>query len=270
MLVKFIVVLVAAMAALAVTPTVATGKGGKPAVVAPNDVVEGDAYGVRVKVPRSGAATKVELQRRGEDIWGGTTWTKVRAWKVRNGKGTRTVSLTADEEASSTLRAIVRYRDRKKPVASSSSTVRYWHWYALDRFQAYARVGYVADHGYLSYGMNGALWKGWNSSGGGESRYTLGRNCSRFKGHVGLGDDSADTASGVISFELIDSANSTTSIYTSPTLTPGMAVPVDLALDLPYRFGIKGTSTTAAGPDGRPPRTTLVVGGASFLCHFAE
>lgn len=269
MIVRFAVVLVIALATLVAGPAVAAAKGGRPVVVAPGDAVEGETYNVRVKVPRARTATKVELQRRTEDIFGDSTWTKLRSWKVRGGKGSRTVALTADESTTAALRAVVAYRDRRKSVASSAATVRYWHWYPVSRMVEYQQSGSTLDN--LSFGMNGSTWNGWFSFGGGESRYTLGRNCNRFRGTVGLEDRSADGSTGVVTLSTIDSNNSVVPVYVSPQLTPGVAVPVELALELPYRFSIAARNTSApvtAGGRTTTPAAYPAVGDAAFLCHI--
>lgn len=271
MIVRFAVILVMVVGSLVAGSAVAAAKGGRPSVVAPADVVEGETYSVRVTVPRSWAATKVELQRRTEDVFGGVTWTKIRSWKVRGGKASRTVAVTADESTTDVLRAVVAYRDRKRSAASAASTVRYWHWYPVSRIVEYQQSGSSIDN--LSFGMNGSVWNGWYSLGGGESRYTLGRNCNRFRGTVGLEDRSADGSAGVVTLSTIDSSNSVVPVYVSPQLSPGVAVPLELALDLPYRFSIAGKNTSAPVTTGgrtTTPAAYPAVGDAAFLCHFPE
>jgi len=54
----------------------------------------------------------------------------------------------------------------------------------------------------------------------------------------------------------------------SPTLTLGATVPVDLALDLPYRFSIEGKNTTPVA-EGKQPTADVIAGDLQFLCHVA-
>lgn len=94
--------------------------------------------------------------------------------------------------------------------------------------------------------MNGdryAVWAGYvgTSVRAWEARVTPGRNCTSFRAVLGLADTSHDGSSGVISF----TTDEATTIYQSPTLTPGMTLPVTLDLARPYRFGMAAANTSA-------------------------
>ena len=56
---------------------------------------------------------------------------------------------------------------------------------------------------------------------------------------LGLSDISADGSSGVVKVTVEDAV-----VYQSPTLTPGMEVPLTLPIALPYRFGLQASDTS--------------------------
>lgn len=230
-------------------------------VSAPAQAIEGERFAVTARIVSPKKAKTVQFQILTRDIFQNRTWAKLRTMKVARKKW-RSSSVLADDSATMTIRAVVTYKGVKKKVVSRPVTVRVWHWYDLTRFNPYASSGASISNPYISFSMNGATWKGWYSRGGGESRFTLGRNCTRFKAHLGLRDDSADGASGTIALSAIDPSNSLSTLYKSPPLSAGAVVAVDLPLASPYRFAITGQSLT---PE---LETTLAVGGASLLCHI--
>ena len=187
-------------------------------------------------------------------------WTIARTSKVR-GAAEQTYRALADTSSTQQYRAVVTYADGQR-ATSHRITVRLWHWIDLASYTAYYRVGAVYD--VLSFAMNGDTWKGWYVHNGmGESRYTLGRNCTAFRGTVGVGDFTDDGGTAQITL-LTDETNI---VYTSPTLVPGQVTQVELALDKPYRFSIQGRDTTPA--DGIARDVYPAIGAPQFLCHFS-
>lgn len=108
-----------------------------------------------------------------------------------------------------------------------------------------------------------AVWGGYvgTSVRAWEARVTPGRNCTSFRAVLGLADTSHVGSSGVISF----TTDEATTIYQSPTLTPGMTLPVTLDLARPYRFGMAAANTSADKVQSYP-----MVGDAAFYCTGIE
>lgn len=238
---------------------------------APASAIEGERFTVTARIAAPRKAKRVEFQAFSTDLWGNATWSKLRAVAVRK-HATRSISVLADDAPALKVRAVVTYTGTKKKSVSKPIVINYWHWTPLGRFQHYASSGFVVDSDYISFAMNGRSWKGWYAgTGGAETRYTLGRNCTRFKGYLGLTDDSADDASARITLSVVTPQNSLQTIYTSPTLRPGTTVPVDVRLAAPYRFAIVGQNTSAPIDDqGTLPKARPAIGDAEFLCHFPE
>jgi hypothetical protein len=266
----------ATVAALASTlllglPGAADAATHRATLRAPGSAIEGDRFSVSVRISSPKKAKRVEFQRLTKDILAGTKWTKLRSLPVRR-HATRSISVLADGDPSARIRAVVTYTGTKKKAVSRPLTVNYWHWTPLARLARYASSGYVVDSEYVSFNMNGRSWKGWYDGGGSaESRYTLGRNCTRFKGYVGLTDRSADGSQGAVTLSVITSDSAMQTVWRSPALTAGSVVPVDIALASPYRFAIAGQNTgTPVDDRGTVPAAYPAVGDAQFLCHFSE
>ena len=236
---------------------------------APASAIEGERFTVAARIASPRKAKTVQFQILTEDVWGDRQWKKLRTVKAAR-KATRSITFLADEETSAKVRAVVTYRGVKRKTVSKPVSINFWHWYSSTSFRAYASAGSPANYDFLSFQLNGRPVTGWYAVGAGESRFTLGRNCSRFRGDLGLTDKSGDGATAVITLATIGSDNAPATIYTSPELRPGVTVPVNLRLPMPYRFAIEGHSTSVAGDGGIVPATYPAIGDAAFLCHFPD
>jgi hypothetical protein len=259
------------LGSLLLVPAQAEARAGTARVSAPASAIEGERFTVKARIATPRKAKKVEFQAFSTDLWGNATWRTLRTLRVRK-HATRSMSVLADDSSALKVRAVVTYTGAKKKSVSKPVVIKYWHWTPLGRFQHYASSGFAVDSGYISFAMNGRSWKGWYAgSSSAETRYTLGRNCTRFKGYVGLTDDSADGASGRITLSVVTPQNSLQTIYTSPTLRPGSTVALDVRVAAPYRFAIAGQNTSAPIDDrGTLPNARPAIGDAEFLCHFSE
>lgn len=231
-------------------------------LAAPTDVTEGDRYTVAAKVTSARKAKTIQWQALLPYYTGELVWTAVRTTKVRD-TGTQVYRALADASETQVFRAVVTYTDGQH-VTSHRATVRLWHWVDLTSYTSYYKVGNVYDSPYVSFAMNGDTWEGWYVHNGmGETRYTLGRNCTAFRGTLGVGDFTDDGGTAQITL-LTDETNV---VYTSPTLVPGQVVPVQLDLDKPYRFGVQGRDTTP--DDGIARDVYPAIGAPQLLCHFS-
>ena len=231
-------------------------------ISAPRDVTEGDRYTVTAKVSAASKARTIQWQSLQPYYTGELVWTALRTNKIR-GAAAQTYKALADTSSTQQYRAVVTYADGQS-VTSHRTTVRLWHWIDLGSYTAYYRVGVVFDSPYVSFAMNGDTWEGWYVHNGmGESRYTLGRNCTAFRGTIGVGDFTDDGGTAQITL-LTDETNI---VYTSPTLVPGQVTQVQLDLDKPYRFSIQGRDTTPE--DGITRDVYPAIGAPQFLCHFS-
>jgi hypothetical protein len=240
-------------------------------VASPANAVEGERFTVTARIGSPKRATRVEFQRLTEDIFGEARWTKLRSLPVRR-HAKRSITVLADGESYARIRVVVSYVGSKRKAVSRPVTVNYWHWTPIGRFARYASSGYVVDYDVISFAMNGRSWKGWYDGGGSaESRYTLGRNCTRFRGYAGLKDDSKDGATGRITLSVISPDNSLQPVYDSPDLRPGSVVPININLASPYRFAVAGRNTSVPIDDkGTVPAAYPAIGDAQFLCHFPQ
>ncbi|WP_439937820.1 hypothetical protein ACS3YM_18045 [Nocardia sp. N13] len=223
------------------------------------EVTEGDRITLRVRVPQSGNAKRVTLQERVEGF-STYAWTDVASKRALARVKFRT-TVTARNEA--VYRVAITYRNRLKPVDSRPVKVTVWRWIQLREFTPYFQT-FLAGYGEAD--INGdryAVWGGYagTSVRAWEARVTPGRNCTRFRAVLGLADTSDDESSGVVAF----ATDEATTIYQSPALTPGMALPVELNLSRPYRFGM-----TAANTSAETIRSYPRVGDGAFYCTGIE
>ena len=242
----------------------------RPSIKAPAVAIEGARFAVTVSVPTSRQATTIQLQFHDQhdyDYQSTLAWTNKATMRVK-GRRQVTFHLHADQAHEAWFRGVVTYRGANRPAASSAVRVNYQHWFPLSAFDRYYSAGSAID--LLSFSMAGSAWNGWYANGSaGESRYTLGGGCVRFRGAVGVTDSSSDGATGVVTLATIAPGGTSTPLYTSPDLVAGQTVRVDLPLAKPYRFSIAGQDTTPAVTDGsRQPRAYAALGDPEFLCHF--
>ncbi|MBS2940075.1 hypothetical protein KDN32_20255 [Nocardioides sp. J2M5] len=267
-----LVSLAAALLAVAVQPMPALAQPAAPthdrpsafpkAVVkaSASEVTEGDRLTVRVRVPRAGLAKKVVLQERRTTILGDVVWEDVTTRRARSRvKFVETV--TSLNTAS--YRVAVSYRGRVKPVVSRATSVKVWRWVPLHEFAPYFQTSQAT---YGESEINGVRYEVWGglysySTRSWEARVTPGRHCMRFRATLGLADTSDDGSTGTIAFTTDESAT----VYQSPALTPGMTLPVELALPSPYRFGMQAANTSAEKVKAFP-----MVGNGAFYCTGIE
>lgn len=237
--------------------TLERAKKPKVTVTLPNSLVEGDRLIVKVKVGRTQEAKRILLQRFTTDIFGNTSWETVKKAKVA-GKKRHTFGAVAGEGDTERYRARVLYADAK-PAMSKPASATVWHWSALtDMPDYYKTVGIfesasgpingVQYNGVFTYGSSYSSW---------EIRYTLGRHCRALRGVLGVGDNSADGSSAVISLV----QDETHAILTSATLTPGMDQRFQVDLALPYRLSVQMQETSPADEAAYP-----AIGTPELLC----
>lgn len=257
LLVTLVSLVATALAPLASPPGAAASTAAKPILTAPESVVEGDRYEVTVKVPRAATAVRVRLQRWTKDVLGNAAWVTVAVRKVR-GKARQAFRAVAGEADSDRYRARVEYATGK-PVMSTPDSVTVWHWTDLFEFERYYATAGIYPFG-TTVSINGNAYRGlmtYGSHTSHEVRFTTGRKCRAVRGVLGLSDGSADGSSASISLV----ADETTTPFTSGTLTPGMAQPFEMALDLPYRLAVRMQSSAPAGGRAYP-----AVGAPELLC----
>lgn len=239
-------------------------KRGATVKTSANQVTEGDRYTVTARVKSPTQAAKVTLEKFRPPLYDGgrSYWDTVKITKTR-GKAKTKFGVVATSENTERYRAVVTYKNAK-PVKSKPVNVTVSRWIPLSDYAPYYNTG---GTGFGTATINGQAYKGWGAAayshtGAWDTRFTPGRNCQSFRGILGLGDISNDGSTGTIQFTADDAPT-----YQSPTLTPGMAVPVTIPLPQPYRFGIQLTDTTPGGTTGRDPiQAWPVIGDPAFLC----
>ena len=229
----------------------------KAVVKATNSAVaEGDRLTLRVRVPKAGRAKRVVLQERRIDVLGNPQWDDVDSKRARARLKFRHTVTATNESA---YRVAVTYEGRVKPVLSRASRVTVWRWIPLREFAPYFETSGAS---YSQANLSGAAYATWgpyvwaSSYRSWEARVTPGRNCTQFRAVLGLADTSDDGSTGTISFTADDAL-----VYQSPTLTPGMTVPLALDLPTPYRFGMSAANTSADRVKAFP-----MVGNGEFYC----
>lgn len=225
-----------------------------------DEVAEGDRLTLKVRVPQAGQATRVVLQQRRETILGDVVWEDAAKQRARS-RVEFVETVTATNTAS--YRVAVTYRGRTNPVVSRTTSVRVWRWIPLQEFAPYFETSLA---GYGEADVNGTRYEVWgdlyhSSIRSWEARVTPGRHCKAFRASLGLADTSDDGSSGIVAFSIDESAT----VYQSPVLTPGMTVPVELALASPYRFGMQATNTSSDKVRAYP-----MVGNGAFYCTGIE
>jgi hypothetical protein len=145
-----------------------------------------------------------------------------------------------------------------KPAVSKPVRVIVWRWIPLSDYAPYYSTS-GAQFGEAT--LNGRRYKAWGASAfssarSWEARFTPGRHCKAFRGVLAVADISEDGSSGTIAFTADD-----VPVYSSPVLTPGMDVSVNVRLSAPYRFGIQAANTSAEGVKSWP-----VIGDPALLC----
>ena len=231
-----------------------------------SEATEGDRLTLtaRVKTPRR--ATRATLQKWSTPLYSSTaSWDVVRTVKVR-GRSKVRFKTVATNENTERYRVSVAYRDAPKPLKSRVVKIEVWRWIPLNEYRPY----YEAQTAAAVFGSTtiaGHAYSGWGAAyyshaGTWESRFTPGRHCKAFKAVLGVADISGDGSSGLITLTADD-----TQIYTSPTLTPGMSVPITIDMAEPYRFGIQLFDTTPGGTAERDGvESWPVLGEPAFLC----
>jgi hypothetical protein len=231
-----------------------------------NEVTEGDRLTLTAGVKAPRRATRATLQKWTKAQYASTaSWEVVRTVEVRGRSKIRFKTVVADENTER-YRVSVAYQDTAKPLKSRAVKIQVWRWIPLNEYRPYYEAqAYAAGFG--STTIAGHAYSGWGAAtyshtGTWESRFTPGRHCKAFKAVLGVADISGDGSSGLITLTADD-----IQIYTSPTLTPGMSVPVTIDLAQPYRFGIQLFDTTPGGTTGRDAvESWPVLGEPAFLC----
>lgn len=240
---------------------------GKPVLSSSAEQVEeGDWLTLTATIKSPKTATRATFQKWSVPLYSGTaTWQTVKTVKV-NGRNKIPFKTVATDENTERYRVSVAYRSAARPVNSSAVNITVWRWIPLNEYDPYYEAEpYAAGFGTTT--IAGQAYSGWGAAtyshtGTWESRFTPGRHCKAFKAILGVADISGDGSSGSITFTADD-----TQIYASPTLTPGMSVPVTVDVAKPYRFGIRLFDTTPGGTTGRDEvESWPVLGEPAFLC----
>lgn len=229
-------------------------------------VEEGERLTLTAIIKSARMASKVTLQKWQPSLygWDDPKWNPVKTVAVR-GKAEVRFAAVATDENTERYRAVVTYKEAK-PFTSKAVSVTVWRWIPMKEYAPY----YQSEPYGMVFGtttINGVAYTGWGAAtyshtGAWEARFTPGRHCKMFRGVLGVGDISADGSSGAINFTADDMV-----IYQSPSLTPGMDLPVAISLAKPYRFGIQLFDTTPGGTTGRDAvESWPVIGEPAFLC----
>ena len=231
-------VVATALVLTAVPATTATAEPGparkvKVSVTLPTTVVEGERFTLEAKLSRTDGAKTIQLQR----ATTGSGWELVAKSKVRKKK---TYTFTDIAGADDLMRYRIKVkREKGGALTSAPAETAVWHWRPMTDFDSYFQTPGVSYGNNVHMTISGVTYRGgWETSGktgSWETRITPGRHCRSFRGLVGVTDDSADGSSAVISLV----ADETTTVYTSPTLAPGAALPVQLDLALPFRLSVR-------------------------------
>lgn len=219
---------------------------------------EGDRVTLTARIKSPSKAVRVTLLRLNvPQYYGGPSWESVKSVKVR-GRGKVGFGIVATGPNTDRYRVSVKYDGKRAAVVSRPLSVIVWRWIPLSGFTPYYETSSVGSG---EVDLNGKRYEGWgpavySRAGSWEERFTPGRHCKAFRGVLGLSDISDDGSSGTISYTADDRG-----IYSSPTLTPGMQLQVNVSLATPYRFGIQVLDTSPAELDSWP-----VIGDPAFLC----
>lgn len=228
---------------------------------------EGDRYILTVSIKSAAQASSITLEKYKPSLygWDSPSWNPVKSVNPR-GKAKTKFAVVATDDNTERYRAVVAYK-KAKPFTSKPVGVTVWRWIPLSEYDPY----YESQGSSMGSGtvtIDGHSYAGWgpyyySHTGSWEARFTPGRHCTDLKGVLGLSDISADGSSGSIAFTADDQT-----IYQSPTLTPGMALPVTVPLpSQPYRFGLRLSDTTPGGTTGRDAvESWPVIGEPAFRC----
>lgn len=262
------------VAVVSLIPATAHGSAAKPSVAltGPKTVVEGTNYKLIAKIAKPRSASRVTLESHSVSQYGleNDAWQKVSSTKVR-GRSKITFELKAGTDREDYYRVAVSYVGIKgvKAAVSKPARVDLMHW-----FDGLGGAYYEAGEGtdVVGFQMAGRAWRGWHMYGGtsATSDYTLIADCTEFKATVGLTDDSDDNGTGTLTLSVINPHDAVTTIYTSPTLIPGVTADITLKLAKPYRFGVDALNTSTPVTNGTTTTTPIAdpaVGNPRFLCH---
>ena len=241
---------------------------------APSDVVEGQSYTLKVRVPSPRKVAKAVLQyERANDhvIDSVSRWTRLERLKLKGHKAV-SVPIRADEAREYAFRVRVTYRGTKRPVVSAAKRVDYWHWVGLPIHYDSAGSGYD-PHDYVHFTVGGRDATGWYLDRGAsaEDRYTLPGRCRSFHATAAMADGSATGATGTITLAAVDASGTAKPLWTSPTLVAGKSVPVSMGLVSVTRLSILGTNTSGSTTDGdvtMTPEARPALLDPQFLCHL--
>lgn len=235
----------------------------RPRVIVSGDasqVVEGDVIRVVAKMPAARTSKRVTLERLElpvDEGLGSPTWEVVKSSPVR-GRARIKFKSIAQQPNVEKFRVRVQYQDRRRQVTSKPVSIKVWSWVQLREFPAYQYTSgvYLTEASISGHSHESWAPAVWSSARSWESRHTPGRNCRAFRGVAGLIDASSDGSSGAIQL-FADEAP----VWTSPALTPGLAVRFEVPLDLPYRFALLATNTSAPSVKSFP-----AIGDPELLC----
>jgi hypothetical protein len=233
----------------------------KVSISASRNVEESGRYQVTIKVASPRQATRIRVFQRQVDVLGDTSWNLTRTLAV-NGVVTHKLKLAPIESNVERTRVTVSYREAPKTVSDSASTT-VWSWTSLTKFRPYYDTDGTSP--YVSYAINGtefaAGWMTYLTEPSWESRHTLGHHCKAFSGTLGLADDSADGSSATFTI-----SDGTHTLYSSPTLTPGMDKPVHFTFSRIYRIWIHADNTSPDAESTDDTATYPAIGDPEVLC----
>jgi len=221
-------------------------------------VEEGDRVTLTARIKSPATARRVTLLRLTvPQYFGDPSWEQVKSVKAR-GRAKLSFGTVAAGPNTDRYRVSVTYAGKRAAVVSKPISVVVWRWIPLADYRPYYET---SSAGTGEVDINGQRYEGWgpaysSHAGSWEERFTPGRHCKAFRGVLGLSDVSDDGSSGTISYTADDRV-----VYSSPSLTPGTALHVNLPLAAPYRFGIQALDTSPDKLESWP-----VIGDPAFLC----
>lgn len=223
----------------------------------PKQVEEGDRFTLTATIRSPRKATRVTLEQWYVPPYFGTPrWETAKSLRVRGKKKVKFRTVATNIER---YRVAVAYQETTKLAVSQPVGVTVWRWIPLSKYAPYYEThgiifGQTSINGHAYAGIGAAYY---SHAGAWEARFTPGRRCKAFRGVIGLDDISDDGSSGTVTLTGDDAP-----VYSSPVLTPGMAVPVTVPLDDPYRFGVQLFDTSPEDTESWP-----AIGEPALLCH---
>jgi hypothetical protein len=234
----------------------------KVSIRADHNVTEGHRYHVKIRLAKARGVSRVQVLQQQTDVLGDTSWEVAKTLHPHGHHRLRT-RLVPIQANTQRTRAKVIYKSGERARSNTARTT-VWSWTPLTSFRPYYAT--TGTSPYIPYAIDGTEyppgWTTYETEPSWETRHTLGHHCKAFKGTTGLTDSSADGSSATITI----TANGTDNLYTSPTLTPGMAKPFHFSMSRIYRLWITATNTGSDAGTTLATKTYPAIGDPELLC----